>query len=55
MKSLVTGGAGFIGSHMIHRLIKYNADVTTIVKYNSIIESPRLNFNFHIFCYFQSI
>ena len=46
-KILVTGGAGFIGSHMIHRLIKYNAKVTTLVKYNSIIETPRLNFNFN--------
>ncbi len=42
-KVLVTGGAGFIGSHMVSRLVKLGAKVTTIVKYNSIIDSPRLN------------
>ena len=43
-KILVTGGAGFIGSHMINRLIQHKAKITTTVKYNSIIDSPRLNF-----------
>ena len=42
-KILVTGGAGFIGSHMVKKLIDIKANVTTIVKYNSIIDSPRLN------------
>ena len=43
-KILITGGAGFIGSHMVSRLVNLKAKVTTLVKYNSIIDSPRLNF-----------
>ena len=46
-KILVTGGAGFIGSHMVRRLVNAKAKVTTIVKYNSIIDSPRLNYNWN--------
>ena len=42
-KILITGGAGFIGSHMVSRLVELGSKVTTIVKYNSIIDSPRLN------------
>ena len=41
-KILVTGGAGFIGSHLTQRLINEGAKVTVIVKYNSIIDCPRL-------------
>jgi UDP-glucose 4-epimerase len=41
-KILVTGGAGFIGSHLVNRLVQLNAKVFVIVKYNSIIDSPRL-------------
>ena len=41
-KVLVTGGAGFIGSHLVHRLVNIGAKVSVIVKYNSIIDSPRL-------------
>ena len=39
---LVSGGAGFIGSHLVKRLINLNAKVSVIVKYNSIIDCPRL-------------
>ena len=42
-KILVTGGAGFIGSHLVKRLVEYKAKVTVIVKYKSIIDSPRLS------------
>ena len=42
-KILVTGGAGFIGSHMVARLVQLGSKVTTVVKYNSIIDCPRLN------------
>ena len=41
-KILVTGGAGFIGSHLTKRLVQYNANVSVTVKYNSIIDCPRL-------------
>ena len=41
-KILVTGGAGFIGSHLTKRLVKVKAKVSVIVKYNSIIDCPRL-------------
>ena len=41
-KILVTGGAGFIGSHLTNRLVQLGAKVSVIVKYNSIIDSPRL-------------
>ena len=41
-KILISGGAGFIGSHLTKRLVENNAKVTVIVKYKSIIDSPRL-------------
>ena len=41
-KILVTGGAGFIGSHLTKGLVKAKAQVSVIVKYNSIIDCPRL-------------
>ena len=41
-KVLITGGAGFIGSHLTKKLVELGAKVSVIVKYNSIIDSPRL-------------
>ena len=41
-KILITGGAGFIGSHLANRLLNEGSKVSVIVKYNSMIDSPRL-------------
>ena len=41
-KILVTGGSGFIGSHMVKKLLKYNYDVAITTKYNSVYENIRL-------------
>ena len=41
-KIMVTGGSGFIPSHIVRRLVNIGADVSVIVKYNSIIDNIRL-------------
>ena len=33
-KILITGSEGFIGSHLVERLIEDNYSVTALVKYN---------------------
>lgn len=40
---LVTGGAGFIGSHLTKKLVSLGADVHVLVKYRSIIDNVRLS------------
>ncbi|MFQ5801321.1 MAG: GDP-mannose 4,6-dehydratase [Candidatus Methylomirabilales bacterium] len=42
MRVLVTGGAGFIGSHLCRRLVEEGAELFVTVKYNSIIDNVRL-------------
>ena len=41
-KILVTGGSGFIGSHMIRELISRNYEVAITTKYDSVYENIRL-------------
>lgn len=41
-KILVTGGSGFIGSHLVKFLVRQKAKVSVTVKYNSIIDNIRL-------------
>ena len=42
MKILVTGGAGFIGTNLIKRLLQDGHEVTSIDNYNRIkIKSPK--------------
>jgi len=42
-KILVTGGSGFIGSHLAKKLVKLGSDVTITVKYKSIIDNVRIS------------
>ncbi|MDP8213032.1 MAG: GDP-mannose 4,6-dehydratase [Candidatus Zapsychrus exili] len=39
---LITGGSGFIPSHLTRRLVKMGAEVGIITKYNSLIDNIRL-------------
>ncbi|MBM3251201.1 MAG: NAD-dependent epimerase/dehydratase family protein [Candidatus Omnitrophica bacterium] len=41
-KILITGGSGFIASHLCRRLVKYGARVFILTKYKSIIDNIRL-------------
>jgi UDP-glucose 4-epimerase len=39
---LVTGASGFIGSHLVNRLLREGAHVAVLVRYGNIIKSERL-------------
>lgn len=39
---LVTGGSGFIGSHLCRRLVQEGAELFVLVKYNSAVDNIRL-------------
>ncbi len=41
-KVLVTGGGGFIGSHLTRRLVDLEAEVAVLTKYESIVDNVRL-------------
>ena len=41
-KILITGGSGFIASHLTRRLVSLGADVTITTRYNSIIDNVRV-------------
>ncbi|MCW7472043.1 NAD-dependent epimerase/dehydratase family protein [Leptospira levettii] len=40
---LVTGGSGFIGSHLTKKLFSLGEEVTVMVKYKSLIDNVRLS------------
>ncbi|HEX4773171.1 MAG TPA: GDP-mannose 4,6-dehydratase [Bryobacteraceae bacterium] len=39
---LVTGGSGFIGSHLVHRLLLEGSDVAVMVRYGNVMRCERL-------------
>jgi nucleoside-diphosphate-sugar epimerase len=39
---LVTGGSGFIGSHLVHRLLADGAEVAITVRYGNVMKNERL-------------
>lgn len=44
MKALVTGAAGFIGSHLVEMLVESGADVRALIRYNSRSDQGNLTY-----------
>ena len=44
MKILVTGAEGFIGSHLVEKLVKLGHKVTCLIKYNSFSHNGWLDY-----------
>jgi UDP-glucose 4-epimerase len=41
-RALITGGSGFIGSHLVHRLLAEEAEVAVTVRYGNVMKNERL-------------
>lgn len=41
-KVLVSGGSGFIGSHLVRRLVVQGAEVTLLLQYDNVVKNERL-------------
>jgi dTDP-glucose 4,6-dehydratase len=42
-KAVVTGGSGFIGSHLVKELMARGVEVGIVTRYGSVVKHPRLN------------
>jgi len=41
-KVLVSGGSGFIGSHLVRRLVVEGAEVAVLLQYDNVVQNERL-------------
>jgi UDP-glucose 4-epimerase len=42
VRVLITGGSGFIGSHLVHRLLGMGASVGLMVRYGNVVKNERI-------------